>query len=656
MKKILFIIVWLIMITAMPVSAANWFIDSTGGGDGSSTVSPYNITEINAENGIGNDVIILKSGDTFTTRMTLASCPSVTSLTVRGSETADAGAWPDYSAGKPKFDGDTIIYQCIKIDNGNIAALTLKNIAFDGEKGTEYVNYTVRIENVDGVVFDALDLTGTTSWGALGTTYRGRKGFGMLSSCTGNREIKNCTVSDLGRGTPTTTSPYDTDNWGLSVAGGDATGWIKIHDNTIHDVNGDCVLLTDTVASAAELYDNTLYNAGENSVDIKGADDFDVYQNTMYREAGFGLGGSGSEGALIVIHGNATSSDNNKIQKNYLYDNQYAGVNITYGDSGATGNTVKYNHFKNCSLAVEILNLTTNTKIYGNVFEDCYGTAVIRENNSVGTTEIYHNTIYDDSGSISEAVVWLAACNATEIHDNIIYTNNDIFGLLWSGFGTAPVVNYNHWYRSDSGNVVDYDGTEYGSANWATWQAASHSNDERTDPELYDGANGQLWPAAGSPCLGAASNTETLLDISSTWPDSVTTVADQDENGAYRIDTVAPVISGALPTGEQQCTSDPRNVDIQITTDENATCKYDTADDTYDNLSNTFTTTGTTSHSQTLSLACDASYTYYCRCKDGYDNKNGSSTSITFPIESSPPPPVNVTGSCYGGGGQGSYN
>ena len=120
--------------------------------------------------------------------------------------------------------------------------------------------------------------------------------------------------------------------------------------------------------------------------------------------------------------------------------------------------------------------------------------------------------------------------------------------------------------------------------------------------------------------------------------------------GCVEGDTTAPVISGGVPSGEQQCTSDPRNISLQITTDELVTCKYDTSDDTYANLSNTFTTTGGTSHSQALSLACNASYTYYCRCQDTCGNANGSSTEVTFSIESSPPPPVNVTGACYGGG------
>jgi hypothetical protein len=98
------------------------------------------------------------------------------------------------------------------------------------------------------------------------------------------------------------------------------------------------------------------------------------------------------------------------------------------------------------------------------------------------------------------------------------------------------------------------------------------------------------------------------------------------------LDTTAPVISGVLPSGGQACTSDPRDVSLLATTDENATCKYDTADVAYSSMGDTFSTTGTTSHAQTLNLACDASYTYYIRCQDALNNANGSSSTASFSI------------------------
>jgi len=97
------------------------------------------------------------------------------------------------------------------------------------------------------------------------------------------------------------------------------------------------------------------------------------------------------------------------------------------------------------------------------------------------------------------------------------------------------------------------------------------------------------------------------------------------------VDTTAPVRSALSPSGEQSCSSDPRDVVLSLTTDENATCKYG-EDVAYASMAGTFDGTGTTSHSKTLSLACDATYQYFVRCKDSLDNTNLSSVEINFTI------------------------
>lgn len=107
-------------------------------------------------------------------------------------------------------------------------------------------------------------------------------------------------------------------------------------------------------------------------------------------------------------------------------------------------------------------------------------------------------------------------------------------------------------------------------------------------------------------------------------------------------DTTPPVMSNPLPSGVQSCSSNPRNVTISIVTNEAGTCKFsldgdggDDEDTTYDNLNNTFSTTGGTTHSQMLSLACDASYQYWVRCQDdeGTPNQNTASEEISFSLD-----------------------
>jgi hypothetical protein len=98
------------------------------------------------------------------------------------------------------------------------------------------------------------------------------------------------------------------------------------------------------------------------------------------------------------------------------------------------------------------------------------------------------------------------------------------------------------------------------------------------------------------------------------------------------LDSDAPVISAGLPTGEQE--EKTEQVTMSVTTDENATCKYGTiADTAYASIANTFNTTGSTSHSQTLSnLEPNTNYTYYIRCIDAYSNANTSDYTVSFSI------------------------
>lgn len=99
-------------------------------------------------------------------------------------------------------------------------------------------------------------------------------------------------------------------------------------------------------------------------------------------------------------------------------------------------------------------------------------------------------------------------------------------------------------------------------------------------------------------------------------------------------DTTPPVITNTTPNGTKMCNTNPSTIIISVTTDENATCKFDTSDTVYDSMTYTFSTTGTTSHSDNESKACGSSYTYYVRCMDESSNKSTSSTTITFKVGS----------------------
>ncbi|TMD03057.1 MAG: hypothetical protein E6J01_17125 [Chloroflexi bacterium] len=101
---------------------------------------------------------------------------------------------------------------------------------------------------------------------------------------------------------------------------------------------------------------------------------------------------------------------------------------------------------------------------------------------------------------------------------------------------------------------------------------------------------------------------------------------------AAAADTTPPTLGnaqpgGTLPAGTTQTT-------LSLTSDENATCRYaTTAGTAYGSMPNTFSSTGSTSHSTLVSgLANGQSYSYYVRCQDTAGNANMADLAISFAV------------------------
>ena len=103
--------------------------------------------------------------------------------------------------------------------------------------------------------------------------------------------------------------------------------------------------------------------------------------------------------------------------------------------------------------------------------------------------------------------------------------------------------------------------------------------------------------------------------------------------GQLNIETNAPTRSASSPSGT--LVSGTTNTTISLTTNENATCKYGTTADTaYASIANTFTTTGGTIHSQTVTgLSNGNDYNYYARCIDTATNANVDDYAISFLVD-----------------------
>jgi hypothetical protein len=98
--------------------------------------------------------------------------------------------------------------------------------------------------------------------------------------------------------------------------------------------------------------------------------------------------------------------------------------------------------------------------------------------------------------------------------------------------------------------------------------------------------------------------------------------------------------SGALPSGTTQTL-------MSLSTDVIATCRYSTtADVDYSIMPNTFASTGSTTHSTTISgLADGTGYAFYVRCMDSVGRANTDDFPITFVV---PTPPSQTPIAAYG--------
>jgi len=102
-------------------------------------------------------------------------------------------------------------------------------------------------------------------------------------------------------------------------------------------------------------------------------------------------------------------------------------------------------------------------------------------------------------------------------------------------------------------------------------------------------------------------------------------------------DLLPPVLLNGLPTG--QFAEGTSQATLMASTTENATCKYGTTSGTaYASIANTFSGSGTKSHTATVTGLVGGLYNYYVRCQDTTGNTNTTDYNISFTIVDTAPP------------------
>ncbi len=209
---------------------------------------------------------------------------------------------------------------------------------------------------------------------------------------------------------------------------------------------------------------------------------------------------------------------------------------------------------------------------------------------------------------------------------------NEIWRLGYDGGGTTPP-SINLWMDDV---YIDNTQSRVMIGNASTLAGSTHL--ELQPPTAWN-SNGQSVTITVNQGSFADSATAYLYVINANGNVNINGYPITFSSGSS--DTTPPTISGGSPTGAQ--TAGTTQVTLSVTTNENATCKYSTtAGTSYASMANTFSTTGSTSHSKTITgLTNGTSYTYYVRCQDTAGNPDTSDYTITFsvsnPADTTPP-------------------
>ena len=568
------------------------------------------IGEVNAVDFADGDIIQFNKGETFDDAIiTFAAITNPTTKTI----TIQA-----YGAGTLPWLGGTA-HRSIYINNNNQdgLSLVLKDLRFDSQEGEG--SYTgdswpkIYLVDLENITIDNVNGDGSVDW------VSDQKRALQINNSTGNVEIKNCTIQywggddSLWAGSPTPTyTGRDASGIGVITKN---TGTLSIHDNTVIGVESDCIIMEHVNTTSTVIYNNYLWNGGENSVDNKDSSNVEVYNNTMGRDPSFiGVGGSSTgetnnhQGLVQTINMPQGASHDVSIHDNLLGPTDLT----TYRFERAGNSTTLYNlSFYNNYCKAAYFQLYTagscqDVKIYNNIFNGIVSGGQFifdYEVNNVNGNLYYNNTFYNNSSVATPlwpGMVSILTSNASFIN-NIFYTNDPNDVIVYVRSDSNPTINHNAYFNVNVGDddIISYKDTTYDEGEQATWITAGHTGVVFGDPTFTNPATPDFSLQSGSPCIDTGDTLNQAYDdgwnSNTALPEngvSVTT-SDQDtagvgwEIGAYVFtgaeDPPQPTITDTTET-PLTCPNgqNPLDVTVSFTTDANAYGRISTTNQTWD--------------------------------------------------------------------------
>ena len=340
------------------------------------------------------------------------------------------------------------------------------------------------------------------------------------------------------------------------------------------------------------------------------------------------------------------------VEGNLITSNDNDGIEIRWHPyTGPTLETIIRNNIieKNKEDGIQLIDYDGVSsrvfRIYNNLIKDntdagigsmCCGDTTENFAGSPGPESVfvYHNTFVNNPYGIT------GSKNMT-VRNNIFYGSTQIGMKVVDGQSSAA---YNLFWN----NGINYQSSNVDAATTKVanplFDATHHllSGSPAIDAGVnvgfpYNGAAPDLgaYETGGTPAVPQCSDgIDNDGDGKTDYPTDpgCTSSSDNSEIDQQPIDTTQPVRSGGLPSGTLPAGT--ISATLSLTTNEAATCKYSmTANIAYSSMANTFTITGGTSHSRTITgLANGSNYSYYVRCNDSVGNVNTEDFTIRFSV------------------------
>ncbi|OGZ99238.1 MAG: hypothetical protein A3D57_03265 [Candidatus Sungbacteria bacterium RIFCSPHIGHO2_02_FULL_46_12] len=160
----------------------------------------------------------------------------------------------------------------------------------------------------------------------------------------------------------------------------------------------------------------------------------------------------------------------------------------------------------------------------------------------------------------------------------------------------------------------------------------------------------QIVNPGGTGTFYVTVQTKNTSDNVIDWQEPRVAISEPVSVHSLRVDVVPPVRSNGLPSGNLLYST--QQVEIALTTDELATCRYSTSNGiSYDSMTNSFSESRVTLHTVNIgAVVSGTTYIFYARCQDLFTNTNTDDFIISFAI-TTPPGPSGPSGAPSSGGG-----